>query len=295
MQTPTENQASYLIVLKRKRSLSQKLFTSYWKDVHGPMIASIPNLLGYRQIHLQEDLGGIWPPMPGVSVGGADQMIDGIAELTFESIEKMDSYSKLEPAVLGTDDTNFLDGAGKYFVASGNRTVLVDRSAGNVHNGDNGTFGLVTVLKRSDGISLQDFRIACRKLADDFSRWSGIIMVGLTLPDINATTDKALDVDGNAEHPFQAALELVFANRLDQRLCFDEVLSSKSAAFSQAVSQINVYPISGWFTFVQNSTPTLLGEHGASTADVLVKVGATNVVKAKHRRQWQSPTGLETE
>lgn len=59
----------------------------YWKGPHSGIIAATPGLAEYRQIHLAEHNPGLWPATAGMETTiPGDSRIDGIAEVTFESV-----------------------------------------------------------------------------------------------------------------------------------------------------------------------------------------------------------------
>ncbi|WP_454853724.1 strictosidine synthase [Promicromonospora soli] len=59
----------------------------YWKGPHSKIISATPGFEEYRQIHLAEHNPGLWPATPGVQTAiPADRRIDGLAEVTFQSV-----------------------------------------------------------------------------------------------------------------------------------------------------------------------------------------------------------------
>jgi hypothetical protein len=59
----------------------------YWKGPHSKIASATPGLEEYRQIHLAEVNPGLWPAIPGVETDiPAGRKIDGVAELTFQSL-----------------------------------------------------------------------------------------------------------------------------------------------------------------------------------------------------------------
>ena len=59
----------------------------YWKGPHSGIISPTPGFDEYRQIHLAETNPGLWPATPGVETAiPADRKIDGVAEVTFQSV-----------------------------------------------------------------------------------------------------------------------------------------------------------------------------------------------------------------
>lgn len=63
--------------ITRKPGMSPEEFRRYWKDVHGPIAARIPELRRYVQHHTVH-------PNP---LGGAVPSYDGVAELWFDDYE----------------------------------------------------------------------------------------------------------------------------------------------------------------------------------------------------------------
>lgn len=60
---------------------------NYWKGPHSKIISASPGLREYRQIHLAEANEGLWPATGGVETRiPADRRIDGLAEVTFQSL-----------------------------------------------------------------------------------------------------------------------------------------------------------------------------------------------------------------
>ncbi|MFD8926494.1 strictosidine synthase [Streptomyces mirabilis] len=59
----------------------------HWKGPHSGIISATPGLDEYRQIHLAEHNPGLWPAIDGVQTAiPADRKIDGVAEVTFQSV-----------------------------------------------------------------------------------------------------------------------------------------------------------------------------------------------------------------
>lgn len=59
----------------------------HWKGPHSTIISATPGLDEYRQIHLAAENHGLWPETPGVeTVIPADRRIDGVADVTFQSV-----------------------------------------------------------------------------------------------------------------------------------------------------------------------------------------------------------------
>ena len=82
------------VILRRKPGMSVKDFRTYWKTVHGPLIAKIPGLLKYIQYHVHSPVG-------------VDDPIDGIAELWFKSeADQQAAYRTPEYQAVVEDEPN---------------------------------------------------------------------------------------------------------------------------------------------------------------------------------------------
>jgi uncharacterized protein (TIGR02118 family) len=73
-------------LLRRRSDVSAERFAHEWRAVHGPLVAALPGVLGYRQnlITRRED-------PKGTAVGYAQMPIDGIVELWFENPEALNA------------------------------------------------------------------------------------------------------------------------------------------------------------------------------------------------------------
>lgn len=82
----------------RRPGMASEPFFRYWRDVHGPLGATIPSILRYEQNHAVE----------GDSVAGR-QRYDGLAITWFESTAAMRSGAETEAyRVTRADEANFL-------------------------------------------------------------------------------------------------------------------------------------------------------------------------------------------
>lgn len=101
-------------LLRRRPELSLEAFQEYWRETHGPLVASFATVLGIRryvQVHAVED------PLNGAlqeARGGMEPAYDGVAELWFESEEALaetmatDAGRKAGAALL-EDEAKFID------------------------------------------------------------------------------------------------------------------------------------------------------------------------------------------
>lgn len=96
-------------VVRRRLELSEEEFHSYWWEHHGPLVASVKDVLNikrYVQVHTIADSGRKDRGMPAAH--------DGVAELWWESVEALrQPYAAEEgrraAALLADDEAKFID------------------------------------------------------------------------------------------------------------------------------------------------------------------------------------------
>lgn len=83
-----------IVMLRKKEGMSRDEFRAYWRDVHGPIGASMPGVRKYVQNHAV-----------------ADGACDGIAEMWFDSTADMQAaFTSPQAAEAARDAPNFLAG-----------------------------------------------------------------------------------------------------------------------------------------------------------------------------------------
>jgi uncharacterized protein (TIGR02118 family) len=127
-------------VFSRREGLSPEQFRSHWINVHGALAAKLPGLGTYRQNHLVERLYEA-PDSPV-------QAIDGISQLSFESVRHMEiSDASPEYAACKEDIPKFQGGI----------TILVLESD-EVMPGKPGPAKLLWVSTRREGVAPEGIR-----------------------------------------------------------------------------------------------------------------------------------------
>ena len=97
---------------RRVDSLTREEAQRYWRDTHGPLVASVASTLGivrYVQAHTHTDAESY----PGRSVRGAPDPFDGVAELWIDPAAATGTPDEVRDAVtkLLEDERNFIDHA----------------------------------------------------------------------------------------------------------------------------------------------------------------------------------------
>jgi uncharacterized protein (TIGR02118 family) len=127
-------------VFNRREGITPEQFTAHWINVHGALAKKLPGLGTYRQNHLKERLYEA-PDSPV-------QSIDGISQLSFESVRHMEiSDASPEYAECKLDIPKFQGGI----------TILVLESD-EIMPGPRGPAKILWVSTRRDGVPAQDVR-----------------------------------------------------------------------------------------------------------------------------------------
>jgi uncharacterized protein (TIGR02118 family) len=96
-------------VLRRRPELTREAFQRYWREVHGPLVASYAELLGivrYVQVHTLDN------PLRQSDVRGElGTAYDGVAELWVDPERATGTEEQRQAAgrVLAEDEVNFID------------------------------------------------------------------------------------------------------------------------------------------------------------------------------------------
>ena len=94
--------------LRRKPGMGAEKFHRYWKDVHGPLVQSVPEFFRYVRKYVQGH--SVPNRVPGFP-SPAFTPFDGVAELWFDSVEDIGKAFS-EPRyleIIRPDELKFLD------------------------------------------------------------------------------------------------------------------------------------------------------------------------------------------
>ncbi|MGH7966785.1 MAG: EthD domain-containing protein [Candidatus Binatia bacterium] len=94
--------------LRRKPNMDAAEFQRYWKEVHGPLVKSVPEFFRYVRKYVQGHT--LNDPVPGFPPQTSPSF-DGIAELWFDSVAEL-GKAFAEPRyleIIRPDELKFLD------------------------------------------------------------------------------------------------------------------------------------------------------------------------------------------
>jgi hypothetical protein len=270
--------------LWKRHGITLQLFDDYWKDVHGPVCARLPGQFQYWQFHVAHNQSGIWPTIEGIEYVTADEdQFDGIAELTFNSVQERQTWFEAA-AILMDDEHNIFRKAIGYTTKQGNSKTYVDRIEVGDPNGSAGADKFHVLVKRADAVSVEDFRAhMVSTVAPAFALSDLVVKFRLHLFDeVDNSRPDAAGVS-HYEPPqkqFDAAFEVAFKDRLDLERFFASTNYIKAMSDHAAfVRQISPFPERNVYTFVYNGAMTLAGQRSSMIAALITDVGAVNQLR----------------
>lgn len=113
---PTDDSMVKLVeFVKRRPDMSVEAFREYWRTIHGPLAAKLPDMRRYVQCH----------PLPSAYRAGRQPLYDGVVNVWFESTDAM-RHSERAPeyAAVRADEPNFIDVAKLCFIITREHRVL---------------------------------------------------------------------------------------------------------------------------------------------------------------------------
>jgi hypothetical protein len=224
----------------------------YWKGPHSKIISVTPGFDEYRQIHLAETNPGLWPATYGVETAiPADRRIDGVAEVTFQSV--------LSP-LLGRKQTRL---AYQDEINVFRRTLLyagLPNSSRWYHvapPGQKTGARAVIFLRRREGIGTGPFRkYVTDELAPALANTGGIteLRTQVFMPWNRRLWDTP-DVahDNPTDQRFHASLIVGFGDASTREAFFaGEEIRALSDGLSAFASAVHAYDVSAALTYVQD-------------------------------------------
>jgi EthD domain len=278
-----DGKAVFYVLLKKRNSITLDTFDNYWKDVHGPVCARLPGQHQYWQHHLAHNEGGIWPVIDGIKYDSSEQeQFDGIAELTFLSPEGREKWFNAA-AILMSDEHNLFSKAVGYVTNDRNSKTYVDSIEIGNPNGNEDLVKFQVLLRKTDDISIDDFRkYLLTRFAPSIAKSELILKLRLHLLEEHDNSEKLPPAPGVShyepiEKQYQAAFEIAFKNRLHlERFFASQEYAGTIKEQSKYIKQITTFPVRDVYTFVYNSEITLAGQRGSAVAALINNIGATN-------------------
>ncbi len=216
----------------------------------------------------------LWPPVPGVKT--IDVVLDGAVEIGFPNNEDMDRFVTASPILFG-DEINCFVGDAAFFLPDGSRT-FVDRQADGIPNGPDHLHRLHVYM---NGSLDAEFNAWATGLAASYAGVPAVQKLRLHLPQPfdNANPQPPSPVDHRVPDDMLklAVMEIGFATALSARQFFEsDHFKATVAGMSRHVHAMNAFLVTGVYTYVRDSVPTMAGLRGSRAAEIIERIGATN-------------------
>jgi ketosteroid isomerase-like protein len=279
-----QGKVAFYVLLWKRNGISVKLFDDYWKDVHGPVCARLPGQYQYWQFHVAHNEGGFWSmPDDPLNASSPEEQFDGIAELTFKSVEERNTWFKAA-GILMDDEHNIFSKAIGYNTNIGNSITYVDKIPSGAPNGEVGLRKYHCLIRKVDGVGVEQFRQYLKnRLIPVFTSSPQIVKCRLHLfEEIDNSRPDAGGVSHseNPYHQYHAALEVAFANQLDLALFLESTAYQNLAQESRPyIKHFKPFPERTAYTFVYDGKITLAGQRSSFVANLITRIGASNQIK----------------
>eukprot|EP00898_Chlorokybus_atmophyticus_P003143 jgi/Chlat1/382/Chrsp10S01490 len=268
-----DGRVTFYVLLWKRSGLSLELFDDYWRNVHGPVCARLPGQHQYWQFHVAHSDGGIWQAPAGVEIETAEhRQFDGIAELTFRSVEQRAIWFKAA-GILMDDEHN------------GNSITFKDVVRNPAPNGTQPFIKLHTLIRKArvPSADTQAFRRYMMDFTGALYSIPQVTKIRLHLfdgLDLSRPDAQGVAHGETEQYWYQAALELCFPTKLDMELFFEHP-KYKAACADQAryVAAMGVFPQRTAYTFVYSDKMTMAGIRSSVVAQNITDIGATNQLR----------------
>jgi hypothetical protein len=294
-----EGKAGLYVLLKRRKGITLATYNSYWKNVHGPVAARLPDLYQYSQFHLEQIEDILWSVTDGIEIESdtlEEDQLDGIAELTFLTEEERQTWINAAE-ILASDEQNFVSKAVIYLTNNGNSKTYVDGIETRDPNGDLDVVKFHVMVKKANAITVDDFRqYMAGKFAPALLKSDLVIKFRLHLleeHDNSIPSSPGVSYYEPLEKQYQAAFEIAFKNRLDMEKFFaSKAYAAAVKAQTKYIKQLTAFPEQNTYTLVYDGKMTLAGQRTPTVAELIVNLGATNQTEGQILNLMLGKVGL---
>lgn len=283
--------------LRRRRSVPEELFYSYWRDTHvgvAVRLAGIDTLHTHR-VHF--DPTG-WPSLPSVSAYlPEEQLFDGVPEPSFATPSDIEAFgSAMGP--LMADEVNIFERTIGYNSLRDN-SLTVKQSGNLVPNGQLDTRAYLLFLQQRTGIDQHAFRSGIRAVSGAFAEDGAVRKVRYHLLEPYDDTDVFLDAESGGvshglaeEDQHQAVIEIAFADSQAQAAFHSGGTWTQIANDQRDLCRaIHPFAMTHTYTWKQHGRLTLAGLRGAHVVDQIAALGALNQITPQTLRLFTEGTG----
>lgn len=251
MSTQYQNHFSVSILLWMRKDKSRQSGMDYWKGPHSQIIASSPGLLEYRQQHLSDYQHSFWPEMSGLKTAvPEDRRVDGIAEVTFESLLSPIKGRK-QTALAFQDEVNVFRRTLMHMGMPFSSRWYATSSTASTEVRD------VIYLQRREGVSNRVFKkMIYQTLAETMAKSKGVteLRTQVYMPWHKKSWDTPkVAHDNPKEEQLHASIIIGFDSDVSRKEFYQNITPELNRKLVSQVSAIYAYHMSETITFVEDS------------------------------------------
>jgi hypothetical protein len=212
-----------------------------------------------------------------------EEQFDGIAELTFRSVEDRAIWFNAAGILMDDEHNIFRKGIG-YITNSGNSKTWVDGIEDPSPNGSTGIVRIHVQVRQRAGTTVEDFRnYITENFAPNVIKSSHVLKLRTHLlekPDLSRPDAAGVSHSEPESFLYQAAFEIAFKNHLEMEYFFASTeFSNATNGIDKVIAQLNSYPERDSYCFVYDGKMTTAGQRGSRTASLIRNLGAINQTK----------------
>lgn len=270
---------AWIATTRRRLSISDELFETYWQNCHGTTVAALPGPRFYYQHRLLHAYGDHWPRLPGMTWGiPDDEQIDGVAQLGFRNAaDRQEFKDTTDDALVPEDEQNIFSVVAIQQSQAGRHRTLLDIVADPQPNGFEPCLRVFVAMRKATGVSLDDLAEHLLEhvgpaLADHELLQKVRVVVCDDVEDHRAPN---VEVNLPIEQQYQGWMELAFQSRFTMRQCYDSAaFRSAVAGIERLVTHVDAFPAKTSMVCKQHGEATLAGRLGRIRAQAVTDIGA---------------------
>lgn len=260
-----------IALLSKKQGISTRLFSKYWRDVHGILAARIPGFDSYTQYHLGPAIRNMPLPKHVVSAIPANHRFHGIAEVTFaDDIARAGLASSEVAAMIQDDEQNVFKTSLLYNLEPGASHTYLEKPA------SENLSSYFMLLGRSTRVSANALITATEQnLLPALAQQPGISRVRmhrLSSGDPTLWNTAGVDNQLTPDTAFEAVIQITSATLQE----IENACACAPLDFFDSVGKLHLYQAKARHVMVEHGRPSHLGLRGLDALQTIIAAGASN-------------------
>jgi hypothetical protein len=268
-----------IALLSKKDGMSARLFSRYWRDVHGVLAARIPGIDAYTQFHLGAGVRNLLLPAHVSRSGPVDRRFHGIAEVSFANEgARAGLVSSNVAALIQADEQNVFKTSLLYNLESGASRTYRDTQAIT----DGAGFAMLLGLRPGHSTSELIETLECWLIPALMENpgITGLNLHVLTSGDPSQWRTAGVDNLQTPATAFDAVLRIEGLNSDETLDIIKTACANGLPALFESVGKLHLYRIAARHAMVEGARPTHLGLRGLDALETITRAGADNQLQS---------------